>query len=29
VIGEKAANTLREELDLIQSVYPEFNVKII
>lgn len=25
VIGEKAANTLREELDLIQSVYPEFN----
>jgi peptide chain release factor 3 len=25
VIGEKAAATLREELDLIQSVYPEFN----
>lgn len=25
VIGEKAAKTLREELDLIQSVYPEFN----
>jgi peptide chain release factor 3 len=25
VIGEKAAATLREELDLVQSVYPEFN----
>src|SRR5690606_7099663 len=25
VIGEKAAKNLREELDLIQSVYPEFN----
>ena len=25
VIGEKAASTLREELDLIQSVYPEFD----
>src|SRR5690606_2925891 len=25
VIGAKAAATLREELELIQSVYPEFN----
>ena len=25
VIGEKAAATLREELELVQSVYPEFN----
>ncbi len=25
VIGEKAAATLREELDLVQSVYPEFS----
>ena len=25
LVGEKAATTLREELDLIQSVYPEFN----
>ena len=25
LVGEKAATTLREELDLIQSVYPKFN----
>lgn len=25
LIGEKAANTLREELELIQGVYPEFD----
>ncbi|MDR2206665.1 MAG: peptide chain release factor 3 [Flavobacteriaceae bacterium] len=25
IIGEKAANTLREELELVHSVYPEFN----
>ena len=25
LIGEKAANTLREELDLVQGVYPEFD----